>query len=175
MGNNTGMRTAIAACLFAVLAATPASAQQEGLIDVFGNWSAFAIKATGQPVCYIGSEPLKQQGKYKKRGDSYILVTLRPADKKTAGVVSLAAGYTYKANSDARAKIGKDTFKLFTRDSSAWAYDDAADAAMIAAMKRGAAMVVTGTSSRGTKTTDSYSLKGFTAAYNAASAACKFK
>jgi len=169
------MRSAIAACLLIVLAATPAGAQQEGLIDVFGDWSAFAIKATGQPVCYIGSEPKKMQGEYKKRGDSYMLVTLRPADQKTAGVISLAAGYTYKANSDARAKIGEAAFKLFTRDDSAWAYDDAGDAAIIAAMKKGASMVVTGTSARGTKTTDRYSLKGFTAAYNTARAACKSK
>lgn len=169
------MRTAVLTCLLTVVAAATASAQQDGLIDVFGDWSAFAIKAGGQPVCYIGSEPHKQQGKYKKRGDSYMLVTLRPADQKTAGVISIVAGYTYKADSDARAKIGDDTFKLFTRDSSAWAYDDNADTAMIAAMKRGSAMVVTGTSSRGTKTTDSYSLKGFTAAYNTARAACKFK
>jgi hypothetical protein len=38
---------------------------------------------------------------------------------------------------------------------------------------KGAAMVVVGTSERGTKTTDTYSLKGFTAAYGAISKACK--
>ncbi|MHA1598652.1 MAG: invasion associated locus B family protein [Alphaproteobacteria bacterium] len=166
------MRIIFALALF-LLATTPASAQQKGLIDVFANWSAFAIKESGQPVCYIGSEPNKQQGKYNKRGDTYVLVTLRPSDKKTPGVVSLTAGYTYKKNSDVYADIGKNRFKMFGRDGTAWAYKDADDAAMIVAMKRGATLIVNGISSRGTKTTDTYSLTGFTAAYNAARAACK--
>ena len=45
----------------------------------------------------------------------------------------------------------------------------------MAAMKGGKAMVVKGTSSRGTLTTDTYSLAGFTAAYAAIGKACKVK
>jgi len=39
-------------------------------------------------------------------------------------------------------------------------------------MRRGGTLVVKGTSSRGTDTTDRYSLMGFTAAHNAISQAC---
>ena len=42
-------------------------------------------------------------------------------------------------------------------------------------MIRGARLVVKGTSSRGTKTTDTYSLKGFSAAFKAIGKACKVK
>ncbi|MBT6406807.1 MAG: hypothetical protein HOK06_04325, partial [Rhodospirillaceae bacterium] len=159
--------------LVVVLASTDGHAQQKGLIDVFGDWSAFAIKEAGQPVCYIGSEPGKQQGDYKKRGDTYMLVTLRPSDKKSSGIVSLTAGYSFKKGRDVIATIGKDAFKMFTKNGSAWTYKDSDDDAMVAAMKRGVELVVKGTSSRGTETTDTYSLKGFTAAHKTALEACK--
>ena len=53
--------------------------------------------------------------------------------------------------------------------------EEGADAKLVQSMIRGADMVVQGTSSRGTLTTDTYSLKGFTAAYKAINKACKVK
>ena len=44
---------------------------------------------------------------------------------------------------------------------------------MIRAMKRGSKMTVVGTSSRGTKTTDTYSLSGFTKAKGVIDKNCK--
>ena len=146
----------------------------DGLIDVFGDWSAFAIKEGGKPVCYVGSEPQKAVGKYKKRGDTFILVSHRPAEK-SIGVVSLQAGYTYKAGSEVDIIVGGFKQKLFTDGGQAWAYDNKADKALVHAMKGGSSLIAKGASSRGTATTDTYSLKGFSAAYAAASKACGIK
>ena len=49
----------------------------------------------------------------------------------------------------------------------------AADRAIVAAMKAGRQMIVRGTSTRGTLTTDTYSLSGFSAALAAIDKACK--
>ena len=57
----------------------------------------------------------------------------------------------------------------------AFAVDTKTDKALVDAMIRGARMVVKGTSSRGTKTTDTYSLKGFSAAFKTIGKACKVK
>ncbi|MDX1424550.1 MAG: invasion associated locus B family protein, partial [Kiloniellales bacterium] len=46
------------------------------------------------------------------------------------------------------------------------------DQAIVKAMRAGSSMVVKGTSSRGTVTTDTYSLLGFSKAYAAISKAC---
>ena len=46
---------------------------------------------------------------------------------------------------------------------SAWTNDDAK---VIFAMKKGLELVITGESSRGTITNDTYTLKGFTSAFN---------
>ncbi|MFO1120388.1 MAG: invasion associated locus B family protein [Rhodospirillales bacterium] len=51
-------------------------------------------------------------------------------------------------------------------------YDAAVDRAIVAAMKAGKAMIVRGTSARGTLTTDTYSLSGFSAALAAIDKAC---
>ena len=94
-----------------------------------------------------------------------------PADK-VKGEVSVAAGYIYKDGKEAEAEVDGKKFKLFTRGENAWAYDPGSDKAMVAALKSGKQMTVRGTSSRGTATTDTYSLSGFTAALAAIDKAC---
>ncbi len=158
----------------ALVLPAPVQAQEAKLIDSFGDWEAYREPDGGKTVCYIGSQPKKSRGKYKKRGKVYILVTHRPAEK-SLGVVSFKAGYTYQKTSEVDVSIGKTTFRLFTDAGHAFAYDDKADKNLVKAMARGARMVVRGTSARGTKTTDTYSLKGFTAALKAINKACKVK
>jgi len=145
-----------------------------GLIKTFGAWSAFDETEGGRKVCYIGSTPTKQRGKYKKRGEAYILVTHRPAEK-TRGVVSIKAGYAYKKGSDVQVNVGSQRFMLFTDKDHAWARDAGGDKKLVAAMQAGSQMIVTGSSGRGTKTVDTYSLSGFTAALNAINKACGVK
>ena len=142
-----------------------------GLINNFGAWSAFNETEGGNKVCYIGTTPNIQRGKYKKRGETYVLVTHRPAEK-TRGVVSIQAGYVYKKGSEVQVNVGSQRFTLFTDKDHAWAHNAAGDKKLITAMRTGSQMIVTGISGRGTKTADTYSLSGFTAAFNAINKAC---
>ena len=158
-----------------VALAMPVAAQDKGFIDNFDDWSAFADQESGKPLCYMASLPKKAEGDYAKRGDAYVMVTHRPAEK-TIGEVSVRAGYTYKEGSEVEARVDSgQPFKLFTDGGFAWARDADTDRALVGAMKAGSTMIVTGTSSRGTLTTDTYSLKGFTAAYAAISKGCDIK
>ena len=100
-----------------------------------------------------------------------MLITHRPADK-TRDVVSVVAGYSYKADSDVRVDIDGKNHTLFTHGERAWARDSATDRRLVDAMRSGRKMVVRGTSERGTATTDTYSLSGFTAAHQAITKAC---
>jgi hypothetical protein len=63
-------------------------------------------------------------------------------------------------------------FRLFTAGDGAWNSSTDKDNEMVQAMIRGADLVIAGESSRGTKTTDTYSLLGFTAAHRAMTEAC---
>ncbi len=168
----------IKACTVALLAMalagllTAGDVRAETLLGKHGDWEAFTEMENGKLACYMGAVPTKARGKYKKRGRTFLLITHRPAEK-SKNVVSFQAGYTLKKTTQVEVLIGKAAFKLFTNNRWAFAPDAAADNALVKAMIRGANLVVTGVSSRGTTTTDTYSLKGFTAAYRTISKACK--
>ena len=161
--------------LFALAtAAAPGPAHAADSIGTFGDWAAYKDGKGKALTCWIYSEPKKDEGKYSKRGRIYVLVTHRPGEG-TKNQVQFTAGYDYKEGSAVTVKIGPKSFDLFTNDDSAWARDKAGDEALVGAMRAGTDMVVTGTSSRGTETKDTYSLSGISAAHDAIGKACKVK
>jgi hypothetical protein len=158
------------AWLFAV---GPAFGQAIERLGEYDDWRAYAYNEDGEKACYIASQPTKDEGDYTKRGKIYAMVTHRPAEK-VRDEVSLAAGYTYKDQSSVEVKIDGTPFKLFPHQDTAWTPDTASDQKLVNAMKAGSTMVVQGTSARGTLTRDTYSLRGFTRAYQAAATACGY-
>ncbi|CCQ75355.1 invasion associated locus B family protein [Magnetospira sp. QH-2] len=165
--------TRFAIAFVVLLSLTPLSARAtvDDLIETFKSWSAFASGKGKDKTCYMGAVPSKSTGQYKKRGDVHAWVAQQPGEDQF-DVVQIVAGYTYKTRSEVTVTIGGDTFTLFTADDSAWARDVKTDRAIVKAMRAGSEMVVRGVSSRGTKTVDTYSLSGFTAAHNATKKAC---
>lgn len=158
-------------CALAVLfAAGPAAAQAESL-GVFGAWTVFAADVPGGKVCYMVAEPASAKGNYTRRGEVRAFVTHRPA-AGARDVFSYETGYTYQEASKATVTIGGKKFTLFTHENMAWADTTKDDAALARAIRAGSTMVVRGTSSRGTLTTDTFSLKGSSKAYKAMSDAC---
>ncbi|MFK7839454.1 MAG: invasion associated locus B family protein [Bdellovibrionales bacterium] len=141
------------------------------LLSKYGDWSAYMFIENGSKVCYMISQPKTAQGNYSKRGKIYALVTNRPAEG-TRDVFSYITGYGYKAGSDATLEIDGTTYTLFTQDETAWAPDAATDKQIARAIRDGSRMVVKGVSSRGTKTTDTFSLKGSSKAYKRMSDEC---
>ena len=161
----------VGALFFASVVA--AEAAQPQVLGEYGDWTAWTYNEGGSLICYMSSTPKKDEGKYTKRGDIFVIITHRPAEK-SFDEVSFMAGYTFKSGAPMVVKIGNKTFKnTFTEGDKAWMVSNTEDKNLIAEMKRGSRMIVDGTSSRGTATKDTYSLKGFTSAYNAITAKCK--
>ena len=158
------MKKLIVIALGIALVASPALARQ--LDSTHRDWSVY----THSGQCYIVSAPTKQSGNYNSRGEPYLLVTTR---KGAGDEINASSGYPYQTNSEVTVSIEGKRFKLFTKDQNAWAYDAAADAAMVKAMKSGNRMTVRGTSQRGTWSEDTYSLMGISAAYNRMKALCR--
>ena len=112
--------------------------------------------------CFIGSAPVETDlPESKQRGKTYILVYR--INKSKDAIVQIAAGYPYKKDQNVDVTIDNVQFDFYSDDDTAWSNDDNK---VIFAMKKGIKLTVNGESSRGTKTTDIYTLKGFTAAYN---------
>ena len=158
--------------LVCVLAGLGAPASAGTSLSKHGDWGAFTDRESGKLVCYMGAVPTKSRGKYTTRGRTFLLITHRPAEQ-SKNVISLQAGYTFKKTSEVELAIGETRFKLFTDGQWAFAADTATDNELVKSMIGGAALIVSGLSSRGTQTTDTYSLKGFTAALKAIGKACK--
>jgi hypothetical protein len=160
--------------LSSVMVLPDANAVEPKKIDEKRNWAAYTFKDKNGKVCYIASAPSKQKGKYKKknRGQPYALVTNRQS-LKIKGEVNFIAGYNFKKDSSVKVTINKRTFDLFTEEDGAWSSKRSLDAKLVKAMKGGSRMVVVGISSRGTKTTDTYSLLGFTAMKKRIDMACR--
>lgn len=136
--------------------------QAQQLIASHGDWRVFTIEQNGDTICYIASLPVKKEGNYSKRDEPYLLVTHKrgPQDE-----VSVSSGYPYKKRKDVKLSFGQKSFELFVKDELAWAYDEAADRAIVKEMIRGSTVAVHGTSWKGTTSKDTYSLKGFTDAH----------
>ena len=156
-----------------LLGALPiAEAQTTTPLGQFSRWTAYTYMSGGAKVCYAVTQPTETLPKGVNRDPVYVFVTNRPKE----GVrheVSVITGYPYKEGSKTQVKIGNDTFVLFTQNDGAWVQNAAEETRLIGAMKAGSDMVVTGTSRRGTVTTDTYSLSGVTAAVNKIDAECK--
>ena len=127
------------------------------------NWGAYRYDNNESRICFVSSVPTKSKGKYdpKNRGDIRVFVSHGPG-KAERDVVQVIAGYRYKPQSDVSLTIDGKSFKLFTIEDRAYAESEEDDKRIITLMKRGSRMTVVGISSRGTKTTDTYSLSGFT-------------
>lgn len=150
---------------------TNANAQAPELIGNYGDWAAYSFTENGNKVCYMVSQPKKAEGNYSKRGDVFALVTHRPGEK-TKNVFSYITGYTYKSGSDVTVDVNNTKFTLFTQNDMAWTPDQSSDDRITDAIRKGSNMIVKGTSSRGTLTTDTFSLKGSGGAHDAINKAC---
>ncbi|MSO54663.1 MAG: hypothetical protein EXQ90_06025 [Rhodospirillales bacterium] len=160
--------------LAGIVIAPARAADPPHAVETFGVWETVIGAEAGKKVCYMGSVPDKSGGRYAARGKSATLVTHRPGDQ-AFDVVSVEAGYTYAKGANVEVVIGDQKFELFTDGGQAWAQDAKADKALVEAMRKGRSMIIKGTSSRGTSTEDTYSLSGFTAAYQAIGKSCDVK
>jgi hypothetical protein len=156
---------------FLALEPPGATAQTPEFLGTFRDWNVYAFSEDGQRICYMASEPKKQEGNYTRRGNPAILVTRRPTPQPV-DEVSVQPGYSYLDQSEVEDRVGSRRFNLVTRGEHAWTKSEDADQALINAMKRGTDMTVRGTSFKNTYSLDTYSLLGFTAAYEAMLEAC---
>lgn len=125
-----------------------------------GAWTVF-VEQEGGKYCYIASRPTAQSPTSLSWDPVFYI--MRGAVTNGRDEPSVRAGYTYQDGSQATVSIGGDTFTLFTDKDGAWIADAETERQLVDAMKKGATMIIKGTSSRGNVTTDTYSLSGVTA------------
>ena len=166
----------VAACAFLMMAVPVLAQESTNNVATMTDWSVFMEDSPKE--CWGVSSPRESTATrdgavvQARRGDILYFVTFRPG-AGAAGEVSFTGGYPFADGSTVKVTIGSDSFDLFTDGEWAWPAAPDADAALLAAMKKGTDAVLTGKSGKGTQTTDTFSLRGFTAAMEEAEKRCK--
>ncbi len=152
-------------------AANPAA--QATLLGQFGDWGAYTATPGGRKVCFALAKPsaATTEPPGRKRDQSYLFVSTRPAER-VKNEISVIVGYQQRPNVDASASVGPANFVMYTQNDGAWVKNAADEAQMVDAMRKGADVVVKSVSGQGTKTTDTYSLKGISQALDRVAQEC---
>lgn len=156
-------------------AAMGLSAQAATKLSDHSQWSAFVAEGNnGQKMCFVAAQPRKSDysQSISSRGPIFFFVTTIPG-MNIREEASTLIGYPFQEQSKVTVDIdGGSKFTMFTDNEHAWIEDPGQESGLVAAMRKGNSMIVQGTSRRGTKTSDTYSLSGITAALAAAAKAC---
>ena len=147
---------------------------QAVLLGQFGEWGAYKATPGGKKICFALSKPTTatSQPAGRNRDPSYAFVSTRPAEK-VKNEVSVIVGFPQKPGQDATATIGSAHYAMYTQNDGAWVKNAAEEAQMVETMRKNADLVVKAESARGTKTTDTYSLKGIAQALDRVAEECK--
>jgi hypothetical protein len=144
-----------------------AEADKPTKLGVAKNWTAFTRTTPSGKVCYALSKPVESAPANAKRGDIYVLVNDWPG-RKVKGEVQISTGYTFQDNATVTVTVADVHVDFFTKndgsDGYAWIKNADDEQKLLDAMRHGYRLVVDGASKRGTKTKDTYSLDGVSAA-----------
>ncbi len=169
------LRTLILGSAFAVFAVSPGLAETATLLGVFKNWETYTQGSGNEMSCFALSKPRAQQPRNAKRAALGLMVTDWPG-RKVKAEPQIVPGYAYKAGVPVYLEIGSDKFMFFPRNEgangAAWLKDLSDGVALLNALNQGVSAVAFGTSARGTRTVDTYSLAGFPEAMAKIHAAC---
>ncbi len=155
-------------------AAPPAEVVQPTLLGQFGDWGAYTATPNGKKLCFALAKAKSSQTTPtgRARDPAFFFVASRPSENVRAEV-SVIIGYPFKPSSEAMAEIGSSAYAMYTQNDGAWIKNVADEGKMLDAMRKGNDVVVKGESGRGTKSADTFSLKGLPQALDRAGEECK--
>jgi invasion protein IalB len=162
----------------AVAQPRPASpTAQATLLGQYGDWGAYSATPGGQKVCFALAKPSSQADNPPNRRTAanpvYLFISTRPTEKVSNEISVLVTGYAFKPNSEASVAVGGTNFAMYTQNDGAWVKNAAEEAKLIDTMRKAGDVVIKATTSRGTQTTDTFSLKGISQAVDRASQECR--
>lgn len=163
---------AVGFALAGIAFTSPAIAQNTAMVmKEFNAWSLHQSRDAGHNICYAISEPVSKKPKNANRAAIVFYVSAWPKDG-VVNQVSVKLGYPIDTKKNVTVQVDSDTFELVARDERAYVYDATQELKLLEAMKKGTQMVVKATSTRGTETIDTYSLKGVSSALKSLAKNC---
>jgi len=168
--------------LFLLLAVTPALAQPKKppqpsrgeaastaakKLGDYDDWIAATHQESGQTVCYAFVRAKNSVPALPGRGEVILTVTQRPSLRDT---VAISAGFPFRKDATVTMQVDTSGLDFYTAQSSAFAKDGRA---VVAAFRRGEEALARSPGPRDGQTiVDTFSLRGFKAAYAEINKAC---
>jgi invasion protein IalB len=160
-------------------AAAPAAPSTPGtpqptLLGVYGEWGAYTANPSGKKICFALAKPTNSSTSppNRPRDPAYMFVSTRPAEK-VRDEVSVIFGYGLKPNSDANIEVAGGGYAMYTQGDGGWVKNAAEEPKLVETMRKGQNLTVKGTSTKGTVSTDVYSLKGLSSALDKIAQECR--
>jgi len=147
----------------------PAATPGPKSIGRFDDWTAATHQEAGQTVCYAFTRAQSSAPALPGRGSVILTVTERASGRDT---VAVAAGFPYAANAAVVVQVDQTGLEFYTFQSNGFARDGHA---AVAAFGKGGRAIARSPGPKETAVTDTFSLKGFGAAYAAIVKACPAK
>lgn len=147
---------------------------QPTLLGQYAEWGAYTATPDGRKICFTLAKPSSSSTTPagRKRDPAFVFISSRPSEN-VRNEISVIIGYAFRPSSEAIAEVGAAKFAMYTQNDGAWIKNVAEEARLIDAMRKGADLTIRGTSSRGTQSTDTYSLKGLSQAMDRADQECR--
>ncbi len=161
------------------------------LVGSYGDWKVYHTGSGKSKICYLLAEPKSREPADAKSEKAYAFISERPAEH-VRNEVSFVMGFEVanaadlkekrkghkpkkgesEAGFDPTATIGDSQFDLAPKGSDLWVKNPAEESKVIEEMRKGANLVIKAASKKGRKTTDTYSLTGFSQAIDKALKDC---
>jgi Invasion associated locus B (IalB) protein len=147
---------------------------QPALLGLYGEWGAYTANPSGKKICFALAKPTSSTTSppNRPRDPTYMFVSTRPAEK-VRDEVSVIFGYGLKPNSDANIEVAGGGYAMYTQGDGGWVKNAAEEPKLVETMRKGQNLTVKGTSSKGTVSTDVYSLKGLSSALDKIAQECR--
>jgi hypothetical protein len=139
------------------------------LIGKFDDWIAATHPESGVPTCYAFTRAQSSIPTVSGRGGVVLTVTQRPSGRDS---VAMEAGFSFAPDATVTVQVDQTGLDFYTHQRAAFGRDGHA---AVVAFKAAARAIARSPGPHDATVTDTFSLKGFTAAYEAISKACPAK
>ena len=143
-----------------------AAANAPKKLGAFEDWTAATHRESGATVCYAFTYAAHSVPTLPGRGEVVLTVTERPTGRDD---VALSAGFAYAPGATVTVQVDQAGLDFYTAQRNAFARDGKA---VLAAFQKGKEAQARSPGPRNTAVVDTFSLRGFSAAYAAIAKAC---
>jgi hypothetical protein len=168
----TALRALVFLLALPVLMTAPAAAQADvEFRGEYRDWRVYTRVENGERICFAFTDPQDAAPRNVDHGSVFFMISSW-ASGAAESQPSLVVGYDMRPENPPQISVGSSRYDFFVDGREGFMDDLDDEPALIRSMRRGSALRVTATSTRGTPTSYEFSLLGVSAALDRVNALC---